>query len=91
MTYDYGDWADEDYGAGETAVTFTFEVSPDDDDPAVFITQALSGDVRLSFTLAPQDTLDFLARFLRFTGVDLDEVRRVTDEAEEARRLHDAR
>lgn len=84
MTYDYADWADDDYGSGDgTAVTFI--MLGDADDAVRFRTEALDGDVKLDFTLAPEDTLDFLHRFLVFTDLDVGEVQRVVRDVENER------
>lgn len=79
MTFDYADWDDEHYGEGETAVTLTLEGTRGDGDfeTVTFVTKALGGDVKLSFTLAPEDTLDLLHRFIRFARVGTDDVKRI--------------
>jgi len=89
VTYDYADWADDDYGSGDgTAVTFIMQ---GDDDAVRFRTEALDGDVKLDFTLAPEDTLDFLHRFLVFTDLDVGEVQRVVRDVENERAQHASR
>ena len=88
MTYDYADWDDEDYGDGETAVTLSLEGGAGFNDTTefvTFVTKALGGDVTLRFAVAPEDTLDLIARIVRFTGVSADEVHRVAREAHEDR------
>lgn len=100
MTFDYADFADEDFGDGETAVTLSLEGagSPGHgiDDAVTFVTRALGGDVTLRFTLPPEDTLDLVARVIRYTADDPRRVHEAVEHAlawraDEARRAAKAR
>lgn len=84
MTYDYADWDDERYGEGETSVTLSLEGS-DARDSVTFVTKALGGDVKLAFTLSPEDTLDLLARVVMYSEVDVNEVIRAVNDAAQQR------
>lgn len=84
MTYDYADWDDERYGEGETSVTLSLEGGAELD-CVTFVTRALGGDVKLHFTLAPDDTLDLLARVVRYTEVDVNQVIRAVIDAVQQR------
>lgn len=89
MTYDYGDWDDDHYGEGDTTVTLSLQGLDDGggEHRVRVLTSALGGDVKLGITISPYDVLDFLHRFILYSGIDLDEARRIVDDVEKERQF----